>query len=730
MPTKEVEVRFKFSGDMGRLQEVLDKLDGAQVRITGAGKSSEEAAGKFSLLSSAVKELAAQFLTLEGSKKVLEYFWAGMKDAAQEAREMRGIGAVLKDIGADAEKGKAQIEAFANRMKDAGFTDEQTRASLMQLLPVTRDLDASIGLLNVAYGLNITRGKDVGQTLELMSRLLIGNPRALIEAQIHYGVVLDQTLPKAEQFKDAMRQLVEQGAGVADKTRDATARIASLGIIMGDIQKGVGARFLEQINAIGGGFGWTTQRVVDFGTEIVSALGRASVALTTFGQSEILMWIMGKKKPEAAPSGAPGTMSGHGKDSWLAGLLNFRTQAGDGAPGAGSAETAAAKAAQDLANAMRDLRAAETVEAATAFDNAEGKKAMADAARRLIAALDAEKQAAKGALEVERAQKIKDAKGDAAAILDINKTYDAKQLALDVQYQGKLDALDRTHLKRIADIEASITGIKRKNEELRTTEAREQAEKRVQFEKEQREKIDAWNKVRLSTERSLYNQLIGLAGQYGGKSLQTVVQVAQGIQQLYDLWQTIQTIFFAKKQVEEATAAITSQVTAKTTGVVNATAGAYEYAINAAASVAAIPFAGWAMAPGVYAEALATGLLGAAAIAALPVAAAAGGGLFGRPTVTLLGEAGQEMVLPEKLTRVILGMATVYDRTNGGTVNNVNNSRHRGGDVYVTQHLLTGAHADYAFRQLDRKLVAARRQNNRAMASPRRTRVGSARRVN
>jgi hypothetical protein len=66
--------------------------------------------------------------------------------------------------------------------------------------------------------------------------------------------------------------------------------------------------------------------------------------------------------------------------------------------------------------------------------------------------------------------------------------------------------------------------------------------------------------------------------------------------------------FFVKWGEEEAIKWATSMVMQKTSALAQATGEAAVYSVNAMASVAAIPIYGWAMAPGVGAEAYATGL--------------------------------------------------------------------------------------------------------------------------
>jgi hypothetical protein len=713
----DLNIRVKATSEDAALELVKRQLGDVNAKLKETKDSSDTLAGS-------VKQMVATFLTLEGARKVVEYFWKGMKDAAQEAREMRGIGAILKDIGADAEKGAAQVDAFANRMKDAGFADEQTRASLMKLLPVTRDLDASIGLLDVAYGQNIVRGKDVNATIDLMASLLIGGPRSLRTAQLEYGVVLDQNMPKQDQFKEAMRQIIAQGAGVADKTRDATARIASLGIIMGDIQKGVGARFLAQINNIGGAFGWGSQKVAEFGVNVVSALGRLSIALATVGQSEVLMWIMGKKaaKADAAPK-MPDLMSGHSKGSWLNDMLNFRPPAGT----AGS--NGEAESAQKLADAYRDLATAEAEEARqkmlAASTSERADAAFSDAYRKRIEQTNFEQRAMQAAYQKDVTQtglslKAKDALHD-KYVVDIMKS--ESKLKADLSKLG--DDLLKVYVKDDKDRE------RLREQTLKRLEADElEAERKRQTNSQKFDDLHKKKELSMragelkAMRQELLTELMDLRTSEQRKH-ELLKQFAQLNTEIAKEESKAKRDLYLQTAADALMAASEAFGNNKALAIASTIISTYQSAQQSYEAMSSIPYVGPALGIAAAAAAIAAGMARVQQISSATPPGAAKGAYLSGATNLIAGEAGDELVLPNKYTRMFDRIATREASMGSTTIHN----RQRGGDTIVNQTLLTGAHADYAFRQLDRKLRTARRQNDRAMLAPPVNRIGSKRTV-
>jgi hypothetical protein len=117
--------------------------------------------------------------------------------------------------------------------------------------------------------------------------------------------------------------------------------------------------------------------------------------------------------------------------------------------------------------------------------------------------------------------------------------------------------------------------------------------------------------------------------------------------------------FFVQWGIQEAIKWAASLVMQKTTGVSEATGAAAVYAVNAMASAAAIPVYGWAMAPGVGAEAYSSGL-------AMAAMASAAGGWDQVPSDQVAQIHKNEMVMSAPLATGIRDMVANQGSGGGG----------------------------------------------------------------
>ena len=147
-----------------------------------------------------------------------------------------------------------------------------------------------------------------------------------------------------------------------------------------------------------------------------------------------------------------------------------------------------------------------------------------------------------------------------------------------------------------------------------------------------------------------------------GNALTSIIMKTQTFgQALQGLFKTVTgsiVQMFVQMGIEQAKQFILSKIQGKAAAVSDITAAAGTYAVNAMSSVAAIPVTGWAMAPGVGAEAFATGMGYMGSIAS----AAKGWDIpAGLNPMTQLHE--REMVLPAEHADTIRSMG----KGGGGT---------------------------------------------------------------
>lgn len=726
MPNREIEVRYKATSDDAQLQQFLSHMKQAETGTNNAAVAAKNASGSFESMGSSMKAhlvtIAAWAAGLYGVRQGIHFLIGLSKDAMEQAMAQQkadhGLADALARTGQNVDELLPKLKAYASELQRAtGYGDEQSEGIMERL---TRfGLEGEILKRTTKLVLDATAaGKDEAGVTELLGRAYQGRTEALSR----YGIVIKDGLPLQEKYNAALEGAERLWGGKAEESaKTFEGRIRTMKAAWGDLLETVGLAITNNTK-VGAAIQYVTDRLTDYSGQATDAEGRTA-ALSSKIDTLALQVVnvgrfvtnMGLGIAALAVGIASGIsfmfaklIEGVGYAAEKTNTIMARIYSA--IPG----QTKSAELFERLARGAKQLRDTgadwakssdeqwssmknHLQEANDGWDKLERTireaKAAADKHAPSIKPPKPQEDPTKAATEEESIRK--------KAMADIL----ADAIDSDLRRATEeIDLIKKTEKRRIAEAHKAEMLINRDRARFAQEE-----EQRIKDLEKQREH---WNKIRATNERQLYGQLTGLASQYGGKSIQQLIAIAGAAEQLYDLWQTIQTIFFAKKKIEEITDAITAQTLAKGQGTTKTTAAANEYAVNAAASVAAIPYVGWAMAPGVYAEALATGLASAAAIAALPIIAVAEKGYDIPANVDPLIQAHRrEMVLPADIAD---GFRAFFRQPRTST-------SYRGPTIYYSPTNLFGPEKDRGLRKVAKMLEPAQRYNakNVIKAKPR-----------
>jgi hypothetical protein len=745
----DIKIGIQITADSqdAALLELISKAKMVQAELKNTEGAADTTAKGFSSLGEGVKNLAAQLATLMGLRAAFNFFKEGAMDAMQEASLLQQTTANMISLTGATDDQVGSLDAYTTAVQMAsGVSQDALYPALTKLGAATKDFALSQTLLEVATGaaargigtfegnvdnlVRVLEGKGIRGTdafsVALREMVVEGKLNAdqlaiLVKLYGDAGAAVDTEAMKLQRAKVAWGESKEAMGGAASAILtylQPAMQVAATGIgmvaagvikLIGYLQAG-GQAFIGFGKAADlarlGAFGAAKDALIENGEKVKAILDKSSLAADEMLTSVVTAW-------DKAPAMALKSKKEMAKEAKE--LQDLITGYSQGAP----KESAPDQTVADLAKAYLSLKDAETAEARAALESADGKKAILATTDKLVSALDAQKDAEKALIQTEANSAVAAAKKDSDAILRIREAEKNKLSALDKKYGTAEAKAYEDAAKKQKVIGDKVTAEEKKDLDARVANAAKAGDKIEAAEKERQDEIKKYQKQRVSAERNLYGQLMGLASQYGGETIQQLVSIVEAADQLYTLWQTINEIFFAKKKIEELTGALSAQVTTKTADVTQGTMNANLWAINAAASAAAIPYVGWAIAPGAYAAALALGMSGVAAIAAVPMAA--GGTLAIDPMLTMIGERGPELVLPNKFTRMFDRMA---DRE--ATVNNTHNTHsvQRGGDVFMHVYNPIGGTTDNAYKKVERKMRVAKRANDRALANRPVTRIG------
>ncbi len=211
----------------------------------------------------------------------------------------------------------------------------------------------------------------------------------------------------------------------------------------------------------------------------------------------------------------------------------------------------------------------------------------------------------------------------------------------------------------------------------------------------------AADKRRVAVAKLTTSTLVGLASQYGGKTGQAISQIVTTAEKVYQLWAEISNTFFATQQATTLAGAITEWTTSKAKDSATAEMQTQVWATNAASAVASIPYVGPVLAAAAYAAAQAAGQASVAAIAAVPPPAAAKGAFLQSATTIAAGEAGPELVLPPRFTRMFDAMSKGFSGNGPNYNNTYTNYSHP--TTIVNMQAFGPAEADAHMRAFERR---------------------------
>jgi hypothetical protein len=196
-----------------------------------------------------------------------------------------------------------------------------------------------------------------------------------------------------------------------------------------------------------------------------------------------------------------------------------------------------------------------------------------DAAQAVETALTEEQNKAIAVLHAEAQQAIIEAKKSGASVDAVKKEYANKEIALKKETAAKIDAIEKESANKINKIGDDV---EKHKEEL--------------------------NRRELAAAHRTTSDLLGLVGEYGGKTGQTLAQIGGFAEQMYQLWRDASELFHAFEEARNTKTAIQGIATTKTTAAAQIAASASAGAAAAGASVAQDGPYGWMMVPAVAAE--------------------------------------------------------------------------------------------------------------------------------
>ena len=212
--------------DDGKFKATLKQMEGAS---ESTFKKIADAAAAYltvKMLGSLVKSSVAAFVTQENA--------------------VEGVRASLRNLGAEVDGTAARYEQFAKMLQSkTTFGDETILATMSQGLKMGIRPEDIEKVTTAAIGLSAKLGVDLPTAMQLVVRASHGHAQMLSR----YGLAIDTTKSKEEQFQDVLKAGNESFSLAEDAAKTAGGRLTQVGNDLGDAWEKVGEEFVPIVLA-------------------------------------------------------------------------------------------------------------------------------------------------------------------------------------------------------------------------------------------------------------------------------------------------------------------------------------------------------------------------------------------------------------------------------------------------------------------------------------------------
>ena len=169
----------------------------------------------------------------------------GVKAVMDLEKSMNRLGQAMANVGVSTEQNRRDIAKLVDSYEGLGFGSEKAADAYSVLITATGNVEKSNRLL--AISADLARAKNMG--MEEAARALVRAQSGNAKLFTQFGIVLDNTKPKAQATADAMKQLEQRLGGQAEAyAKTFAGQIAILNENLGDLFEAIGMKVLPILN--------------------------------------------------------------------------------------------------------------------------------------------------------------------------------------------------------------------------------------------------------------------------------------------------------------------------------------------------------------------------------------------------------------------------------------------------------------------------------------------------
>jgi hypothetical protein len=218
LASQKLELDIRVNADTGQLEVVGTKLQ-------SLGDKAGKTGSAFGDLGGAAGSLFKSFLPFASAGAVLAFFTNAVKGAEEQNEAFRRLKTSIEQTGGSWEVSRQQVQRWTNAIAEATrFSDGDAISALEKFVRVTGSVTQAQHASQLAMGLSVSSGKDLGESIALVTDLLNGNERALIQARREFGNVVGGAKTTQEAL-DALSRKYDEAALKSEGLTDSTAKL-------------------------------------------------------------------------------------------------------------------------------------------------------------------------------------------------------------------------------------------------------------------------------------------------------------------------------------------------------------------------------------------------------------------------------------------------------------------------------------------------------------------------
>lgn len=260
MADQLLELTVRVNSETGQLDVVSQKLKGLSADAGKAEQSLSGAGAGFKALQGAMGGLLT-------AAAIGGFFKSAVQGAEEENQALRRLKVAVESTGQSFTASSAQINAWALGIQAATrFTDGQAIDTMARFVRVTGDTTQAQKASQLAMSLSVATGKDLSQTIEILTNIINKNERGVMMARKEFGALI----AGAENGQQVLDILSAKFGDAATKEEGFSKATASLRNNWDELKDTVGNAVIPVLTTLTG--------LLNKGIDYVRALGDAVAA--------------------------------------------------------------------------------------------------------------------------------------------------------------------------------------------------------------------------------------------------------------------------------------------------------------------------------------------------------------------------------------------------------------------------------------------------------------------